>query len=246
MAASFRNFALSPSVAVPAAYFVAKAASSSAGFMRPLPPVRTLGMAPTNAPRLILPPPSDIDASMDPALQHDVRFTLVREVIARGQEVPLKTSGLSMGHTVHHGEWILVQQTDPEQIRTGDIVLYQIPATFVAHRVIRRWRDHGECFFLTKGDGHFASDSPLHGTDIIARVLGVRRGERVLRFDSPQGRVLATLLLWHSLAVWRLYRVFNRTPRLSTHPSTSTRWVRRVLFLPQGLLIRLWNRTAHR
>jgi len=179
---------------------------------------------------------------MNPTLQHDVSLDLVQEVIARGEEVPLKAFGLSMGHTIHNGEWILVQRADPEQIRAGDIVLYRIPTTFVAHRVIRRWRDHGELFFQTKGDGHFSSDSPpLRGTDVIARVLGAAG---VVRFDSTRGRVLAKLLLWHSLAVGRLYNFFRQTPHPGAPPGNSIRWIRHALLLPQGLLIRLWNRTV--
>ena len=181
---------------------------------------------------------------MNPVLQRDISFDLVQDVIARGEEVPLKASGLSMGHTIHNGEWILVQRVDPEQIRAGDIVLYRIPATFVAHRVVRRWRDHGELFFQTKGDGHFACDSPLSGTDVIARVLGVRWVAGVVRFDSPWGRVLAKILLWHSLVVWCLYRIFRRMPRLGTRPGNGIRWIRRMLLLPQGFLVRLWKRTV--
>jgi hypothetical protein len=119
----------------------------------------------------------------------------------------------------------------------------------VAHRVIRRWRDHGELFFRTKGDGHFACDSPLRGKDVIARVLGVRRGERVVRFDGQKGRVFSRLLLCHSLAVWYLYLLSGRWTRLirlrGMGPQGSgIRLVRRVVLLPQGLLIRLWNRTV--
>ena len=181
---------------------------------------------------------------MDPTLQHEISFDLVQDVIARGEEVPLKTSGLSMGHTVHNGEWILVQRTDPKQIRVGDIILYRIPATFVAHRVVRRWRDQGELFFQTKGDGHFACDSPMRGTDVIARVVGVCGVAGVLRFDSLRGRALSKLLLWHSLAIWRLCRIFRQTPRFRHPPGAGSRWVRRILLLPQELLVRLWNRTA--
>ena len=181
---------------------------------------------------------------MNPALQRDVNLDLLQEVIARGEEVPLKAFGLSMGHTIRNGEWILVQRADPEHIRAGDVVLYRIPSTFVAHRVIRRWRDHGEIFFQTKGDGHFAPDIPLRGAEVIARVLGVRGATGTTRFDSPRGRVLAKLLLWHSLAVWRLYRVFRPDPRRGTPSRNRIRWIRRVLLLPQAFLIRLWNRTS--
>lgn len=186
---------------------------------------------------------------MNSAPQPDVRLDLVQEVIARGEEVPLKAHGLSMGHTVRDGEWILVQRVAPEQIRVGEIVLYRIPTTFVAHRVIRRWRDHGDLFFQTKGDGHLSCDPPLRGTDVVARVVGVRRGNGVRQRDQREGLALSKLLLWHSLALWYLYRLFRPLMRLTPAgrggpANAGSRWARRLLLMPQALLVRLWNRTT--
>lgn len=183
---------------------------------------------------------------MDPALEHDVRLDLAEEVIARGGEVPLKATGFSMGHTIRHGEWIVVRRVAPDLIRPGDIVLHRIPSTFVAHRVIRRWRDGGDLCFLTKGDGHLTPDRPLRGADVVARVLGVRRGGRVVRFDGRWGRLIATLLLWHSLALWGLFRACRPNARIGPSRDSGRNGIRRLLLLPQALLVRLWNRTAHR
>jgi hypothetical protein len=183
---------------------------------------------------------------MDEALQRDICLDLVQEVIARGGEIPIQASGLSMGHTLLSGEWILVQRVDPAHIRTGDIVLYRIPSTFVAHRVIRRWLDRGEPSFLTKGDGLVAPDKPLRGADIIARVIGVRRDSGELRFDTPRGCVLTRLLLWHSLAAWRLARFFRPAPRPRSRPGPLRRGLYALLMLPQDLLGKLWYRDRRR
>ena len=139
---------------------------------------------------------------MDPHLRHVTTMQLVEECLSRQAEIPLKASGLSMGRTIRSGEWIVARRVEPCSVTPGDIVLFRLKDTFVAHRVLRRRRD-GEGFrFTTKGDGHLCADAPIAGLDIVAKVMGVRRAGNLCRFDTPMGRLGTALLLASSWAVW--------------------------------------------
>ena len=179
---------------------------------------------------------------MDPAVDNAVCLDLVQEVIARGGEVPLKAAGLSMGRTLLHGDWVLVRQVAPTDIRTGDIVIQRLPNVFVAHRVIRIWADHDGRYVLTKGDGLVPPDRPLCDKDIVARVHGIRRGSTEVRFDTRRGRLVARLLAWYSMTAWRVARGL-RSSKPRTRPGPIRRGFHFVLLLPQALLARLGHRS---
>jgi hypothetical protein len=186
---------------------------------------------------------------MDPTIQRAVCLELVREVLERGEEMPLLAHGLSMGHTVSDGEWVVARRLEPAGVRPGDIVLHPVGTTFVAHRGIRCWQQNGERYVLTKGDGHFAADTPVRAADLAGRVVGIRRGGRVLRLDSRAGRLFSRLLLAHSLAVWRLHRLVRRSRGTQAAPRPPVRRrprLRAALLLPQKALVGLWNRLARR
>ena len=129
---------------------------------------------------------------------------LVEEALQPGAEIPLRTSGGSMGATIRGGEWILVRRTAPEDVQCGDIVLFRVKTTFVAHRVIRRRLAYDGLHFITKGDAHLNADSPIKGGDIVATVVGIGRKGTQRRLDSPACRMETAILLFCSRTGWLL------------------------------------------
>jgi len=146
---------------------------------------------------------------MDAAGKRYVALELARELIDKGEEVPLKASGLSMGRTIRSGEWVIVRKAEPDQIRCGDIVIYQRRHVFVAHRVIRKLSHRGESHLLTKGDAHLAPDPPIATSEVIARVVGVGDRDHPRRLDRPAARLVAGLWSCMSLGVCWLHRFFR-------------------------------------
>jgi signal peptidase I len=182
---------------------------------------------------------------MDSDLQRRITPELVKDVIDRGVEVPLKTFGLSMGGTIRSGEWIVVRKTEPDALRPGDIVLYQAKHLFVAHRVVRVWREADAIRIVTKGDGRLECDAPLRGSDILARVVAIRKPGRELRMDSRAGRLLARGQLLYSLFTWRLHRAVRRLPRVRRGArGAGARFLVRLVHAPHRLLVTAWQKLS--
>jgi hypothetical protein len=153
-----------------------------------------------------------------------------------------------MGGTIRGGEWILVRKVDPEAVRPGDIVIYQLKHLFVAHRVIRRRRDGDRLRVVTKGDGRLTCDPPVDGNEIIARVVGIRKKRGVLRLNGPVGWALSKVLLGYSLFNWLVYRASLVVWKGRSRPAPGTgrgklaSFIRDALLLPPKLLVVLWQR----
>ena len=91
------------------------------------------------------------------------------------------TSG-SMWPVLHIGDLVLIQKIAKEDIKVGDIIVWQnakgLPAGrqgFTIHRVTKL----NEKTLVTKGDGNFTADEPVRYEDVLGRTL--MRGKDPLR-----------------------------------------------------------------
>jgi hypothetical protein len=184
---------------------------------------------------------------MDRVTKLSLALDMLKEVIERDVEVPLKTFGLSMRPAIQGGEWVVVHKAEPEDISSGDIVIYQLGSNFVAHRVIRVHRRQNDISFTVKGDAHLAADGEIGAAGVIARVVALRRGEKTIDLRRPRWRAASRLLACYSSWVDILYRGLPplqgllRGPDLrpSNHPAA--RLVRGLNLLPARLLIGSWR-----
>jgi hypothetical protein len=131
---------------------------------------------------------------------------MLKEVIDRDVEIPLKTFGLSMRPSIRGGEWIVVRRAGTEEMNVGDVVIYQVGNTFVAHRVIRK-RDQDGCLYLTvKGDAHLAAEGEIAAGEVVARVVALRKADKRIDLNHPRWRLVNRLIALYSSWVDRLYR----------------------------------------
>ena len=177
---------------------------------------------------------------MDEIHRRALYLDMAREVIERGAEVPLKTTGLSMGGTIRSGEWIVVRKVPPDALRRGHVVIYRQGTTFICHRVIRLPLHAGQHTVVTKGDGHFRSDPPVRADEVVARVVAVRKKHHTLRLDRGWGRVFSALLLAHALAVHALHSLLRPTPHTAPRPLRPP--ARRLLLWPTEFLTWIWKK----
>jgi hypothetical protein len=146
---------------------------------------------------------------MDRETRLEVALDLVKEVVMRDGEMPLKTAGLSMRPTVCGGDWLVVRRAVPADIVVGDIAVYQAGPRFVAHRVIRRRLDDAGRMWLTvKGDAHLGAEGELPAENVLATAVAVRsdRSGRILDLAGSRGRRVGRLIARYSSAVDWLYR----------------------------------------
>ncbi len=87
-----------------------------------------------------------------------------------------------MWPVLHIGDLVLIQKIAKEDIKVGDIIVWQnakgLPAGrqgFTIHRVTKL----NEKTLVTKGDGNFTADEPVRYEDVLGRTL--MRGKDPLR-----------------------------------------------------------------
>jgi hypothetical protein len=94
------------------------------------------------------------------------RQALSRWVTARGN---------SMRPLIHPGTWMLVAFGVPT-VALGDIVLFQVGDTIVAHRAVALRRSQGQQVIVPKGDGEPYCDTAISIGDVIGVVRALRYG----------------------------------------------------------------------
>ncbi len=143
---------------------------------------------------------------MDRETRLHLALDMLKEVIARDVEVPLKTFGLSMRPSIRGGEWIVVRRASADEIAVGDVVIYQAGNAFVAHRVIRRRRQGGRVLFTVKGDAHLAAEGEIPAEAVVARVVALKKADRRIDLDHPRWRLSNRWVARYSSWVDTLYR----------------------------------------
>ncbi len=171
---------------------------------------------------------------MDDETRHQLALDMLKEVIERDIEIPLKTFGSSMTPVICCGEWIVVRRALESEIQVGDIIIYQVGHTFVAHRVIRRVKKSGQTCFQVKGDAHLVSEGVLPAGQVIARVVSLKKGRRVISLEQPVWRRANRVIACYSSVVDMLYR---RLPSRPDPTGPAGRLVTALVRLPPRLLM---------
>lgn len=163
---------------------------------------------------------------MDRATRLSLAMDMLNEVIERDENVPLKTFGLSMTPAIQGGEWVIVRRASAEEIRLGDVVIYQAGNVFVAHRVIRKRERDGSVYFTVKGDAHLAAEGEIAQEEIVAKVVALQKTDKRIDLDRSRWRLANRLVALCSAWVDSLCR--DRVDRHSDARARSDRSLRRL------------------
>ncbi len=106
--------------------------------------------------------------------RHRVVLDLAIESLCKSGNLRLRVYGASMLPTIRPGTCLVVQQTTPDQVSTGDVVLVITPAGLRLHRVVGIRQDQT---FVTRGDNHRHNDRPVSAADVLAKWHGVITSE---------------------------------------------------------------------
>jgi signal peptidase I len=173
---------------------------------------------------------------MDTETRLHLALDMLKEVIERDEDVSLKTTGFSMRPFICSGEWIVVRQARPEEVRVGDVVIYQTGSIFIAHRVIRQRVADEQRYFTVKGDAHLSAEGEVADGEVVARVVALVKGSRTIDLNRPRWRRVNRWIARFSAGVDALYT------RMSTLPGVGGRGGGRLLARWAGRLSRLTTR----
>lgn len=85
---------------------------------------------------------------------------------------PISIATGSMEKELHVGDVAIIHKLKADEIIVGDIIEYRKENYTVVHRVIKKYKQNGELYFITKGDNNNTSDKdPVHSSQLIGKVV---------------------------------------------------------------------------
>jgi hypothetical protein len=122
-----------------------------------------------------------------------------------GERTLISITGRSMLPLLRAGDKVLVAH-GYSGVRRGDVIVFRRDGRLIAHRVLRTLENDSGRVFVTKGDNARDLDAPLGTSEIVGRVLAVRRGDRQLSLDTNTWRRIGWCIAVMSLAWTVLYK----------------------------------------
>ena len=153
-------------------------------------------------------------ASMMPVLhpRESDKHKLATEVLRSTGKLRLSALGYSMLPTIWPGDVLDIQAIGCEQVRAGDVVLFQRGERFFIHRVLRNCPSpdgSGRPSLVTRGDSMPTEDAPVGAEQLLGRVSSVQRGTAEAAPVPPMswtrrglGLALAYSTRIRTLALW--------------------------------------------
>jgi signal peptidase len=128
-----------------------------------------------------------------PDARENSKLALAMSVLRRGGTIFLKARGTSMLPAVWPGDVLTVQGAACAEIVPGDIVLALGMDRIFVHRLVGRNEDSPGPWWVTKGDAMPHADPPEASSDLLGRVVSIRRGSRDLLPRRQVSRVHSLL-----------------------------------------------------
>lgn len=144
-------------------------------------------------------------SQVDPALLAD----LLRQAMDEGKFPYLTVISNSMAPLIKRGDQIRIGPATAESLQPGEIVVFLGPAQLITHRYWGYLSQSDQTSLVTKGDRPQHFDEPFHPANMVGRVLGRRRDQRVMSFRTGIGGRLNSHLA--NLAKLEI-RLFSKKP----------------------------------
>jgi signal peptidase I len=112
---------------------------------------------------------------MDSLASDQARCSLAAEALRSWGILKVRANGVSMLPTLWPGDVLTVQSVRPEQVEPGEIVLYMRQDRFFIHRIVSRDLTCDKALLVTRGDCVFEDDPPVGRSELLGRIVEVRR-----------------------------------------------------------------------
>ncbi len=116
------------------------------------------------------------------------------EMLAQQGRVTLRVRGSSMLPWVKAGDVAVIRRAGINDVRCGDVVLFQRASRLFVHRLVEKHGTLREAQFLAKGDAHPGSDGMVNRELVLGRVVRIHRGDKRIDLDSPRQLALGLMV----------------------------------------------------
>jgi hypothetical protein len=121
---------------------------------------------------------------------------------------------------IRDGDIVEIMPVNVSLLRRGDVLLCRTGSGAVAHRLLRMAGEGNNLELELRGDAGFAMDVPVPWTNVIGRVVTVRRNgiERALDSTAARLRDVTAAGFWR-VKRWIVQRLFARITQTSARSS---------------------------
>jgi len=135
---------------------------------------------------------------------------LTEEVVRTLGEIRLRVMGTSMVPSILPGDFVSIHRAMPQEISSGEVVLFLRNGRLIIHRVVDRklaaTEDGlGESCLITRGDRVLQDDPPVSSHELLGRVVLIERGSRKIDLPDAVSNSLIVRLLQSSDRATYLY-----------------------------------------
>ena len=110
-----------------------------------------------------------------------------------GRTTLFRMHGNSMYPILKEGDVGMVQQCDPSKLCVGDIVVFKLKDTYIAHRLIRIQKNGALTYFTARGDKNLFNDPPFTAEALAGQIKQVTRGKKIFSTDERKIRMKTSM-----------------------------------------------------
>mgnify|MGYP002724404703 CR=1 FL=1 len=145
-------------------------------------------------------------------IQNELFFAEVAELVAAGSRVKMRARGNSMLPLIRHGkDNVTLQSVNEDSFRKGSLLLVRMPGgSYILHRLMKCMGDE----LLLRGDGNLSLIETCNRNDVIAEVVEVERGNKIIVKGSLRWNMYHRLWPRNPLMRRVALAVYRRVPLL--------------------------------
>lgn len=133
------------------------------------------------------------ETNTSPTIPADVVTAALAKWTQVGEQHLIPIIGRSMLPLIQPGDQVLIQHGSAD-LRRGDVVAFLQQDKIVAHRLLHIRKSDPITTYITKGDNASYFDSPVNASQVVGRVLKIKRGDRWIPIDTPAWRIWGWLI----------------------------------------------------
>lgn len=127
--------------------------------------------------------------------QQELSHALRKEAIKNGHAVQTLASGYSMFPFLRKGDILTVEPIPMNNIKRGDVVVFEMEEKWIAHRVIRIYTNNESIQITTRGDARISSDPLVNKSNYIGLVYTIERDSKKISLVSFQKKLSSQIHL---------------------------------------------------
>ncbi|MFT4524489.1 MAG: hypothetical protein ACI85F_000632 [Bacteroidia bacterium] len=108
-------------------------------------------------------------------LDKDQAKRLSRDLLESGKTIKLKLDGRSMFPSILPGDVATVHKVDASELKLGQVVVFEISNSWIAHRIVGLKKINGQTVIRTQGDAITKLDDDMGIDSILGLVITVER-----------------------------------------------------------------------